>query len=72
MGRSRLDCSCGGRLQNMETKRLPKGVPHPVSGYVFATDVFYEDRVDPTVNRMKCNHCGRIALWKRRQPKPKS
>lgn len=71
MGKSQLDCNCGGRLYNMENRVLRAGVPHPVSGYVFATDVYYVDYSDPKVNKMRCDKCGRVAIWKRRQPKKK-
>lgn len=71
MGRSQLDCQCGGRFYNEENKRLPAGVPHPISGYTFPYDVYYVEYSNPLFNKMKCNRCGRHVQWKRRQPKSK-
>lgn len=56
MGRSQLDCHCGGRFYRQVVKYIPAGTPNS-HGYVYCHDTYEIHDITPGVATYKCSKC---------------
>jgi hypothetical protein len=67
MGRSQLDCSCGGRFRRLNVVRIPAGSPP----FYYRHDTYSIVDITPGTATYECNKCKQRRYQKLRLPKPK-
>lgn len=70
MGRSNLDCHCGGRRKRLNLKHVPPGQPNS-KGFVYEYSTWETIDITPGYATYRCDKCQAIWRMKLRQPKPK-